>query len=120
MFTAGKFWTADYGHPGEDAKAFDYNYGYSPLHNVNPKKTYPTVLLLSADHDDRVSPLHTFKMTAELQHHLPENPNPILARIELNAGHGAGKSTQKRIEEATDKISIVARALGLEMLAVPK
>lgn len=120
MFTAGKFWTADYGHPGEDPEIFDYNYGYSPLHNVDAKRVYPTVLLLSADHDDRVSPLHTFKMTAELQHHLPNNPNPILARIELNAGHGAGKSTQKRIEEATDKISIVARALDLKMLEVPK
>lgn len=52
---------------------------------------------------------------AELQHKHPENPNPILARLELNAGHGAGKSTQKRIEEACDKYAIVARSLGLQL-----
>lgn len=70
-FTIGKAWCADYGNPAEDPEIFDYNYAYSPLHNVNPNKTYPTVLLLSGDHDDRVVPAHTFKMTAELQHKLP-------------------------------------------------
>lgn len=58
--------------------------------------------LLRSDHDDRVSPLHTFKMTAELQHRLKANPNPILCRIDLNSGHGAGKSLGKRIDETCD------------------
>ncbi|PWN46082.1 hypothetical protein IE81DRAFT_333060 [Ceraceosorus guamensis] len=118
-FTIGKAWEADYGKPTEDPEAFDYNYAYSPLHNVDAKKIYPTVLLLSGDHDDRVVPAHTFKMTAELQHKLPNNPNPILARLELDAGHGAGKSTQKRINEACDRYAVVARALSLELVEAP-
>lgn len=88
LFTAGKFWTADYGNPQEDSEMFDYVHKYSPLHNgeckyitllcylttllVNANKTYPVVLLMSGDHDDRVSPLHTFKMAAELQYRLPQ------------------------------------------------
>lgn len=119
-FTAGKYWVAEYGNAEEDAAMFDYIKTYSPLHNVNPSKTYPTVLIMTGSHDDRVSPLHSFKMAAELQHHLTNNPNPILARIELNAGHGAGKSTQKVIEGNADKYSITAKALGLTIKSVPK
>lgn len=73
------------------------------------------MVFLTGDHDDRVSPLHTFKQVAELQHRLKGNPHPILARIDLGSGHGAGKSTQKRIEETCDKYSAVARALDLKM-----
>ncbi|WFD29355.1 prolyl oligopeptidase [Malassezia sp. CBS 17886] len=126
LWTIGKAWTADYGNPQEyvcrvrrsrtrDPAALDYNLTYSPLHNVDPAKTYPTVVLACADHDDRVVPAHSFKLAAELQHRLPQNPNPLLLRVELQAGHGAGKSTQKRIEEASEKYAIVARMLGLQL-----
>lgn len=65
---------------------------YSPLHNVDPAKApYPPTMLLTADHDDRVVPLHSFKHIAELQHQLPTNPNPLLIRIDTKSGHGAGK-----------------------------
>ncbi|KAH9813561.1 prolyl endopeptidase [Melampsora americana] len=112
-FTIGRAWTADYGNPDE-GKAFDYLWKYSPLHNVNPKATYPALMLLTADHDDRVVPLHSFKFAAQLQYLLSENVNPLLLRLDLNAGHGAGKSTAMRIQEYTDKLSFVAMNLGLE------
>lgn len=102
LWTIGKAWCADYGNPQEDGAAFDYNYAYSPLHNVSATKTYPTVVLACADHDDRVVPAHSFKLAAELQHQRKDNPNPLLLRVELQAGHGAGKSTQKRIAEASE------------------
>ncbi|KAL4400076.1 serine-type endopeptidase [Malassezia pachydermatis] len=102
LWTIGKAWTADYGNPQEDGQALDYNMTYSPLHTVRADKTYPAVILACADHDDRVVPAHSFKMAAEMQHQLAQNPNPILLRVELQAGHGAGKSTQKRIEEAAE------------------
>lgn len=101
LWTIGRAWTSDYGN-SEDPKSFDYLLTYSPLHNVSSKKTYPVTVLCCADHDDRVVPAHTFKLTAELQHQRPQNENPILLRVELKSGHGAGKSTQKRIEEAAD------------------
>ena len=100
---------------------FDNNYAYSPLHNVDGNKTYPTVVLACADHDDRVVPAHSFKLAAELQHLLPNNPNPLLLRVDIDAGHGAGKSTQKRIVEASEsallltEYALVARSLGLEL-----
>jgi len=71
-------------------------------------------MLLTADHDDRVVPLHSFKHAAELQHSLPQNPNPLLLRVDFKAGHGAGKSTTAKIVEAVEKYGFVAQSLGLE------
>lgn len=100
-WTIGRACISDYGNP-DDPKAFDNLLAWSPLHNVSSKKTYPLTVLCCADHDDRAVPAHTFKLTAELQHQRPRNENPILLRVELKCGHGAGKSTQKTIEEAAD------------------
>ncbi|CAO1618043.1 unnamed protein product [Parajaminaea phylloscopi] len=113
LFTIGSAWVADYGNP-QDPADFDFIRTFSPLHNVQDRP-YPTTVFLTGDHDDRVSPLHTFKMTAEMQHRLKDNPNPILCRIDLNSGHGAGKSLAKRIEETCDKYAAVARALDLQV-----
>ncbi|CAH7685060.1 prolyl endopeptidase [Phakopsora pachyrhizi] len=114
-FTIGRAWTADYGNP-DDPEAFDYLYKYSPLHNINPDVVYPPLMLLTADHDDRVVPLHSFKHAATLQHCLRNNPNPLLLRVDMKAGHGAGKSTEMRIREAVDKLSFIASSLGLKWL----
>ncbi|GAA5931240.1 hypothetical protein JCM1841_000871 [Sporobolomyces salmonicolor] len=113
-FTIGRAWTSDYGS-SDDPEGFDYLYKYSPLHNVDPsKKPFPPTMLLTADHDDRVVPLHSFKHAAELQYQLPDNPNPLLLRVDTKSGHGAGKSTEKKIEEAVDKYGFVAQSMGLE------
>jgi prolyl oligopeptidase len=111
-FTIGYAWKSDYGDPDKE-EDFNYLIKYSPLHNVDPSKKYPYVLLTTSDHDDRVVPLHSYKMIAQWQYAAANNPNPIVIRIETNAGHGAGKSTQKRIEEAVDKFSFMAKALNL-------
>ncbi|EJU06084.1 hypothetical protein DACRYDRAFT_19397 [Dacryopinax primogenitus] len=113
LFTIGKAWEADYGAPG-DPKDFDFIFPYSPLHNVDAEKVYPPLLLLTADHDDRVVPLHSFKLAAELQHTKADNPHPLLIRIDTKSGHGAGKSTEKRIQEAADKWAFAAMCLGLD------
>lgn len=110
-FTIGEAWTADYGNPHKPDE-FDYIYPISPLHNV-PDQEFPPTLLMTADHDDRVVPLHTFKHAATLQHTLSKNPHPLLVRIETSAGHGAGKSTEKIIQEAADKWSFVAYSMGV-------
>ncbi|KAF6762498.1 prolyl oligopeptidase [Ephemerocybe angulata] len=111
-FTIGKAWTSDYGNP-DDPKDFDFIYPISPLHNVPPKKILPPLLLATADHDDRVVPSHSFKLAATLQYLRADNPNPILLRVDKKSGHGAGKSTKKRIEESADKYSFIAQSLGL-------
>ncbi|TFK43090.1 prolyl oligopeptidase [Crucibulum laeve] len=113
-FTIGRAWTSDYGNP-DDPNDFDFIYPLSPLHNIPTDRVLPPLLLLTADHDDRVVPMHSFKHAATLQHTLPHNPHPLLLRVDKKAGHGAGKSTEKRIKEAADKWGFVAQSLGLKL-----
>jgi prolyl oligopeptidase len=112
-FTIGHAWTSDYGDP-HDPHDFDFIYPISPVHNVPTNKILPPTLLLTADHDDRVVPMHSFKLAATLQYVAGGNPHPLLLRLEMKAGHGAGKSTDVKIKEAADKWSFVAQTLGLK------
>lgn len=100
-FTAGAGWISDYGCADSSKVMFEYLQAYSPVHNVEEGVRYPSTLITTADHDDRVVPAHSFKFAAELQekHH---GENPVLIRIETKAGHGAGKPTSKVIEEIAD------------------
>ncbi|EKM75717.1 hypothetical protein AGABI1DRAFT_116196 [Agaricus bisporus var. burnettii JB137-S8] len=110
-FTIGKAWTSDYGNP-DDPNDFDFIYPISPLHNI-PDRVLPPFILLTADHDDRVVPLHSFKHAAQLQHMHSNNPYPLLLRVDKKSGHGAGKSVEKRIQEAADKWGFVAQSMEL-------
>ncbi len=104
-FTIGWAWESDYGSPENEAE-FKALYAYSPYHNIKPGIQYPATLVTTADHDDRVYPAHSFKFTAALQV-AQASTDPILIRIETRAGHGAGKPTSKRIEEAADKLAFL-------------
>ncbi|KAI0758635.1 prolyl oligopeptidase family-domain-containing protein [Trametes elegans] len=112
-FTIGRAWTSDYGDP-HNPHDFDFIYPISPLHNVPTDRKLPPTLLTTADHDDRVVPLHSFKHAATLQYLQPNNPHPLLIRIDKKAGHGAGKSTEMRIREYADKYGFIAQSLGLK------
>lgn len=112
-YTIGRAWVADYGDPYVPHD-FDFIYPISPVHNVREGTVMPPTLILTADRnnfvfdkprcdisptitdDDRVVPLHSYKLAATLHHTLPNNPNPILLRVDTKSGHGAGKSTEKR------------------------
>ncbi|MEW6252311.1 MAG: prolyl oligopeptidase family serine peptidase, partial [Planctomycetota bacterium] len=110
--TIGWAWTSDYGSPDEP-EAFAVLHKYSPLHNIKPATCYPPTLATTGDHDDRVVPWHTFKFISAMQ--VAQNcPQPILARIETRAGHGAGKPTQKIIEEVADQYAFLVRVLGIQ------
>lgn len=100
-FTVGKGWTPEYGSSEESKEMFEYLKGYSPLHNLKPGTKYPSTLITTADHDDRVVPAHSFKFAATLQKD-HQGDNPVLIRIETDAGHGAGKPTSKIIDEIAD------------------
>ncbi len=110
-FTIGWAWTSDYGS-SENANEFKALYAYSPLHNVKKGGKYPAVLVTTADHDDRVVPAHSFKYTATMQE-AQKGAAPILIRIETKAGHGAGKPTSKRIQEAADIYGFLMKNLGM-------
>ena len=110
-FTIGWGWVSDYGSP-EDPEEFEVLYAYSPYHNLEPGTAYPPTLIITADHDDRVVPAHSFKFAAALQH-AQSGDAPALIRIEQRAGHGNGKPVSKLIEEAADELSFLVQALGL-------
>lgn len=110
-FTIGWAWAVEYGS-SDKQEDFDYLYRYSPYHNLKPGVTYPATLVMTADHDDRVVPAHSFKFAARLQA-CNAGPNPVLIRVESKAGHGGGKPISKYIEEATDMWSFVMYNLGM-------
>lgn len=105
-FTAGRFWTSEYGNAEINAGDFANLQTYSPLHNVQEQETYPPLIITTADTDDRVVPMHAKKFAAALQAN-DGGRNPLLLRIEMKAGHGFGKPTAKLIEEATDVYSFL-------------
>lgn len=111
-FTIGRYWTTDFGS-SDDPEQFEYLYKYSPLHNIDSEKAYPAIMVTTADHDDRVVPAHSFKYIATLQEKYKGN-NPVIIRIETNAGHGGGKPTSKYIEEITDIYAFFWYNLGFK------
>ena len=115
-FTIGWAWVSDYGC-SEDPEMFPHLLAYSPLHNLRSGTCYPATLVTTADHDDRVVPAHSFKYAAALQA-AQGCDRPVLIRIETRAGHGAGKPTEKLIEEAADVLAFaVANLEGEEGVA---
>lgn len=101
-FTSGAGWAYDYGTSEDSKEMFAYLYRYSPVHALKPGVKYPATLVTTADHDDRVVPAHSFKFAATLQK-CQGGSAPALISIQTNSGHGAGKPTDKAIEEIADK-----------------
>lgn len=114
-FTAGAGWAYDYGTSEQSKEMFDYLKGYSPVHNVKSGVQYPATLVTTGDHDDRVVPAHSFKFAAELQAK-QAGSNPVLIRIDTNAGHGAGKSTEAIINEQVDIQAFALYNMGIRGL----
>lgn len=114
-FTAGAGWAYDYGTAEDNKDMFEYLMGYSPVHNVKAGVEYPATLITTGDHDDRVVPAHSFKFAAELQDKQSGN-NPVLIRIETDAGHGAGTPVSKTIEQTADIFGFTLYNMGYNVL----
>ena len=114
-FTAGAGWSYDYGTAEDNKEMFEYLKSYSPVHNVKSGICYPSTMVITSDHDDRVVPAHSFKFGANLQEK-QSCENPILIRIEVNAGHGAGRSTEQVIGENADLLSFALYEFGFRSL----
>jgi len=78
---------------------------YSPYHAVKKGTAYPATLLLSADSDDRVDPMHARKFAAALQ--AATTGGPVLLRIEQNAGHGGADMVKASVEARADEYAFV-------------
>ncbi len=114
-FTIGWAWTSDYGS-ADNADEFKALLKYSPLHNLKPGTCYPATMITTADHDDRVVPAHSFKFAAAAQA-AQGGAAPVIIRIDVKAGHGAGKPTAKVIDEAADRWGFLSRALNMQPVA---
>ncbi|MFC5462840.1 prolyl oligopeptidase family serine peptidase [Massilia niabensis] len=110
-FTIGWAWTSDYGS-ADNPEEFKALVKYSPLHNLKAGTSYPATMITTADHDDRVVPAHSFKFAAAAQA-AQAGCNPVLIRIDVKAGHGAGKPTTKQIEEVADRWGFLSKALKM-------
>jgi len=113
-FTAGAGWAYDYGTADDSKEMFEYLLGYSPVHNVKEGVCYPATLVTTGDHDDRVVPAHSYKFAAELQSK-QGCKNPVMIRIETNAGHGAGRSTETMINEISDRFAFTLYNMGISL-----
>lgn len=114
-FTAGAGWAYDYGTVEDNKEMFDYLKKYSPVHNVKDGIQYPATMVTTGDHDDRVVPAHSFKFAAELQAK-QTGENPVLIRIETDAGHGAGTPVSKTIEQYADIYGFTLFNMGFDIL----
>jgi prolyl oligopeptidase len=111
LFGSGKTWISEYGS-ADDAEQFETLYAYSPYHQVE-KADYPSLLMMAADSDDRVDPMHARKFVAAVQH-ADTNDDPTLLRIERNAGHGGADLIRKYVAEDADETAFLMHELGLE------
>jgi prolyl oligopeptidase len=100
-FGSGKTWIAEYGS-AEDEEQFRALHAYSPYHHVRRGTRYPALLMMAADSDDRVDPMHARKFTAAVQWATERASRPALFRLEENAGHGGGDMVKKRVESSAD------------------
>jgi prolyl oligopeptidase len=116
-FTVGWGWAVEYGNADSSKTEFDYLYKYSPLHNLKQGTKYPATFITTADHDDRVVPGHSFKYAAALQA-AQGGDDPVLIRIDTQAGHGAGKPLTKLLEEDADWMSFTMWNVGIKHLTV--
>jgi prolyl oligopeptidase len=110
-FTIGAAWAPEYGS-ADNPEDFPVLFPYSPLHNIKPGASYPPTLIMTADHDDRVVPSHSFKYAATLQK-AQGGEAPILIRIATSAGHGAGKPKTMRSDEDADVLTFLTKTIGL-------
>ena len=116
LFTIGWAWVDEFGS-SKDSIQFENLYHYSPLHNIIKNVDYPAVMVLTADHDDRVVPAHSFKYIATLQEKYT-GKNPVLIRIQSKAGHGAGMPTYMEIDEAADRLAFTFYNLHVKPIYV--
>jgi prolyl oligopeptidase len=114
-FTIGRLWVSEYGS-SDDPQQFKTLLAYSPLQNIKPGTAYPPTMIMTADHDDRVIPGHSFKFAATMQA-AQAGPAPILIRIETDAGHGAGTAGSKTTQQVIDRLGFLVKSLKMSVPA---
>jgi prolyl oligopeptidase len=111
LFGSGRTWIEEYGS-ADDPAQFATLFAYSPYHRVKDGTAYPALLMMSADSDDRVDPMHARKFTAAIQAAQADPSRPALLRLERNAGHGGADLRRQEVESYADIYAFLAAQLG--------
>jgi len=111
-FGSGRTWIDEYGS-AEDPELFKALYAYSPYHRIKDGTAYPALLMLSADSDDRVDPMHARKFVAAIQH-ATSAKEPVWLRIEEHAGHGGADLRRQKVEQMADSYAFIMEELGVK------
>jgi prolyl oligopeptidase len=109
LFGSGKTWISEYGS-ADLADDFAALLAYSPYHHVTKGTRYPATLILSADSDDRVDPMHARKFAAELQR--ASSGGPVLLRVEKHSGHGGADLVRATVEKLADEYAFALDQMG--------
>src|SRR5690606_38458566 len=115
LFGSGRTWIPEYGS-AESPEQFAFIHAYSPYHHVKEGTKYPALLMLSADHDDRVDPMHARKFTAYIQR-ANAGDAPAIIRIERNAGHGGADQVRQAIDLYADQFAFLMQRFGMRAAA---
>jgi prolyl oligopeptidase len=117
QFGSGRTWADEYGDPSVESD-FAWLLAYSPYHHVVAGTRYPPLLLLSSDHDDRVDPMHARKFAALIEASSASH-EPVLLRIERNAGHGGADQIKQTVAQSADTLAFLFLELGLPPPTAP-
>ena len=112
LFGAGKTWISEYGS-AENPKQFKALYAYSPYHHVKKGVSYPALIMMSAENDDRVDPMHARKFVAAVQY-ATSSKNPVILRIETKSGHGGGDMIKKTVVARADEYAFIMKELNMK------
>ncbi len=110
-FGSGTTWIEEYG-TADDRDQFGWLYAYSPYHRVKDGVAYPAILMMSADSDDRVDPMHARKFVAAIQA-ATTGRRPVLLRVERNAGHGGADMIREEVEQQADQYAFLLDQMGI-------
>ena len=112
LFGSGRTWIPEYGTV-EVEEQFHVIRAYSPYQQLEPEGSMalPALLMLAADSDDRVDPMHARKFVAAARW-ANNGDRPIVLRIERNAGHGGADMVTKQVEQSADAYAFLIDQLG--------
>ena len=118
-FTAGPSWIPEFGSPDRagDLRAL---LAYSPLQNLHAGVRYPPMLLTVGEHDDVVTPAHSYKLAAALQSmqtaqtaQTAQASVSTLLHVDNETGGGMGTPTTKQLAVDADRLTFLVHTLHM-------
>jgi oligopeptidase B len=112
--TVGEF--EEWGNPAE-AEAYAYIRSYSPYENLE-SKAYPAMLVRTALNDSQVMYWEPAKYVARMRR-LKTDPNPLVLRINMGAGHGGASGRYDKLRETAHDVAFLITQLGAPVAPLP-